>query len=346
MFKDISKKNENSFTFIDLFAGIGGFRLALEKLGGTCVFSSEIDPYATKTYLENFGHADLHFGDITLAETKAKIPETFDLICGGFPCQAFSIAGHRKGFEDTRGTLFFDIAEIISKHKPKYIFLENVKNLISHDQGKTIQVIENTINELGYVVGKKVLNSKTHANIPQNRERTFIVGFRKDLNVLIDTDDKNDLFSSVINLNHTKKVFKFPKPTSLKKTIHDCLEKNVDRKYYYEPTHQYYPILSDFMKSKDTLYQWRRVYARENKDHVCPTLTANMGEGGHNVPLVLVEDGIRKLTPRECFNFQGFPSDFKFPVGMSNAKLYKQAGNSVTTLLIEKIAIEILAVAK
>jgi DNA (cytosine-5)-methyltransferase 1 len=341
----MNKSTENHFTFIDLFAGVGGFRLALENLGGKCVFSSEIDPYATKTYIENFGDENTHFGDITLDEIKSKIPQDFDMICGGFPCQAFSIAGYQRGFEDTRGTLFFDVSQIINKHKPKYIFLENVKNLISHDQGKTIQKIEHTLKNLGYHVGKKVLNSKIHANIPQNRERTFIVGFREDLNIIVeDANHTTDLFSKV---NVDSKIFRFPKAIPLDQKIHDCLEKEIDPKYYYAKTHQYYQILSEFMKSKDTLYQWRRVYARENKDCVCPTLTANMGEGGHNVPLVLVDDTkdhkkIRKLTPRECFNFQGFPKTFKFPKGMSDSKLYKQAGNSVTTLLIGRIAQEIL----
>ncbi len=315
------------FTFIDLFAGVGGFRLALEKLGGKCVFSSEIDPFATRTYLENFGSDGTHFGDITLEETKAQIPQSFDMLCGGFPCQAFSIAGYQKGFEDTRGTLFFDIAEIVSRHKPKYIFLENVKNLLSHDQGKTIKVIEATLEGLGYTVGKKVLNSKTHANLPQNRERTFIVAFRSDLGISIESA--------------SAKSFNFPDAVPLEKKLVDCLEKVVDQKYYYTKT-KYYPILAEAMKSQDTVYQWRRKYVRENKNKVCPTLTANMGGGGHNVPLILVDDGIRKLTPRECFNLQGFPQSFKFPSGMPDSKLYKQAGNSVSTTLIERIAEKIL----
>ncbi len=311
---------EYKFNFIDLFAGVGGFRLALNRLGGRCVFSSEINESATLTYKENFGDDGTHFGDITLNETKSKIPDHFDILAGGFPCQAFSIAGHRKGFEDTRGTLFFDIAQILNEKKPKVVFLENVKNLTSHDHGNTFKTILKTLDELDYDVHYDILNSMTHANIPQNRERVFIVGFRKDL----------------------KCKFAFPKKIKLEKTIHHFLEKNVEDKYYYQPNHIYYQELQSTMKSKDTLYQWRRIYVRENKSNVCPTLTANMGAGGHNVPLLLDDKGIRKLTPRECFNFQGFPQDFKFPKNIANSRLYMQAGNSVTTTLIQLIAKNIL----
>lgn len=165
-----------SFKFIDLFAGIGGFRLALQNIGGKCVYTSEWENAAKKTYRENFG--EIPFGDITKESTKNYIPNQFDILCAGFPCQAFSIAGKRKGFADTRGTLFFDIEQIIAKHKPKVVFLENVKNLVTHDKGKTFNtIIEILEQKLGYKVFSSVLNSMTHANIPQNRERIFIVAF-------------------------------------------------------------------------------------------------------------------------------------------------------------------------
>jgi len=227
-----------SLTFIDLFAGIGGFRIAMQNLGGKCVFSSEIDKYAQQTYLANFG--ELPHGDITLKETKKHIPKNFDVLCGGFPCQAFSIAGNRLGFEDTRGTLFFEIAKIVKKHRPKAIFLENVKNLISHDNGNTLRVILNILEEkLEYKVSYAVLNSMTHANIPQNRERIFIVAF----------DPKQ-----VKNCN----TFKFPKAVPLKKTIHDfLLQEKQDEKFYYPKTHKYYPELLKTVIKKDTVYQWR-----------------------------------------------------------------------------------------
>jgi DNA (cytosine-5)-methyltransferase 1 len=165
-----------TFKFIDLFAGIGGFRLALQNVGGKCVFTSEWNNDAQKTYRENFG--EVPFGDITKEQNKNYIPDKFDVLCAGFPCQAFSIAGYQKGFADTRGTLFFDIEQIVEKHKPKVVFLENVKNLVSHDNGNTFKTILDILDtKLGYKVFHKVLNSATHANIPQNRERIFIVAF-------------------------------------------------------------------------------------------------------------------------------------------------------------------------
>lgn len=312
-------KSETEFKFIDLFAGVGGFRLALQNVGGKCVYSSEFEPNAKFTYANNFGKVP--FGDITLDKTKSKIPEKFDILCGGFPCQAFSIAGHRKGFSDTRGTLFFDIQQIVEKHRPKVVFLENVKNLLTHDKGNTFNVIRETLEEkLGYKVFFKVLNSLTHANVPQNRERIFIVAF----------DPKQ-----VANYNN----FEFPGAVELTRTIHDILQpgKQLD-KYYYKKDHMYYPELERTMTSKDTIYQWRRVYVRENKNNVCPTLTANMGAGGHNVPLVKDDYGIRKLTPRECFSFQGYPENFVLSTILADSKLYMQAGNSVTMPLIQRIA--------
>jgi DNA (cytosine-5)-methyltransferase 1 len=311
-----------SFKFIDLFAGIGGFRLALQNIGGKCVYTSEWENAAKKTYRENFG--EIPFGDITKESTKNYIPNQFDLLCAGFPCQAFSIAGKRKGFADTRGTLFFDTEQIIAKHRPKVVFLENVKNLVSHDKGNTFKtIIEILEQKLGYKAYSSVLNSMTHANIPQNRERIFIVAF-----------DPNQV------KNWSK--FKFPEKIELTKTIHDILEKGKqESKYYYQEEHKYYPELEKTMTSKDTVYQWRRVYVRENKSNVCPTLTANMGTGGHNVPLIKDNFGIRKLTPRECFSFQGYPENYILP-NLAASKLYKQAGNSVTTTLVERIAREII----
>ena len=312
------------FKFIDLFAGIGGFRIALQNVGGKCVYTSEWNEAAKITYQANFG--EVPFGDITKDRVKNYIPQEFDVLCAGFPCQAFSIAGNRKGFADTRGTLFFDIEQIIEKHKPKVVFLENVKNLVSHDNGNTFKTIISVLEEkLGYKVFTKILNSMTHANIPQNRERIFIVAF-----------DPNQVG------NYSQ--FKFPSEIKLKKTIHDILEKGKQAEnLYYKEDHAYYPELEKAMTSKNTVYQWRRVYARENKSNVCPTLTANMGTGGHNVPLIIDDFGIRKLTPRECFLFQGYPENYILP-NLANSKLYMQAGNSVTTTLIERISNEIIKV--
>lgn len=315
-----------SFKFIDLFAGIGGFRIAMQNAGGKCIYTSEWNKDAKITYRENFG--EMPFGDITKEAVKNRIPnENFDIICAGFPCQAFSIAGYQKGFSDTRGTLFFDIEQIIEKHRPKVVFLENVKNLVSHDKGNTFKVIIEILEEkLGYKAFYKILNSMTHGNVPQNRERIFIVAFDPD---------------QVPNYEK----FEFPKEIKLTKTIHDFLEKGKqDEKFYYPETHQYYPELQKTMISKDTVYQWRRVYVRENKSNVCPTLTANMGAGGHNVPLIKDDFGIRKLTPKECFAFQGYPMDKFILPNIANSKLYMQAGNSVTTSLVERISKQIIKV--
>ena len=312
------------FTFIDLFAGIGGFRIALQSLGGKCVFSSEWDANAQKTYFYNFG--EIPYGDITKESIKNCIPDGFDVLCAGFPCQAFSIAGYRKGFEDTRGTLFFDVAEIIKRKRPKAVFLENVKNLYTHDNGKTFAVIKATLEELGYVVYHKVMNSMEYANVPQNRERIFIVCF-----------DPNQV------KNHHQ--FSFPERTELTHTIHDCIDPEInDKALFYGAKFIHYEELKRDMVSMDTIYQWRRQYVRENKSNVCPTLTANMGTGGHNVPLILTKYGIRKLSPKECINFQGYPKEYQFPTSIANSAKYKQAGNSVVVPLITKVCQNIMSI--
>lgn len=312
------------FTFIDLFAGIGGFRLALNALGGECIFSSEWNLDAQKTYYSNFG--DYPFGDITKKETKACIPEKFDVLCAGFPCQAFSVAGYRKGFEDARGTLFFDVAEIIKTHRPKAVFLENVKNLKNHDDGKTYGVIRNILeNELGYKVFDCVMSPDEYVDIPQNRERIFIICF-----------DPNQIPLEQIE------QFKFPTAKKATRKIEDFINYEVDDEaFFYREKVLFYDQLIATMKRSDTVYQWRRQYVRENKSNQCPTLTANMGTGGHNVPLILTPKGIRKLTPRECLNFQGYPKEYKFPE-IAKSKQYMQAGNSVVVPLIKAVAEKML----
>ena len=189
--------------------------------------------------------------------------------------------------------MFFDIEQIVVKHRPRVVFLENVKNLVSHDNGNTFKTIISVLEDkLGYKVFTKILNSMTHANVPQNRERIFIVSF---------DPTQVDNFAD----------FRFPGEIKLTKTIHDILEKGKQAEnLYYKEDHAYFPELEKAITSKDTVYQWRRVYVRENKSNVCPTLTANMGTGGHNVPLIRDNYGIRKLTPKECFLFQGYPENY------------------------------------
>ncbi len=328
------KANDNpTFKFIDLFAGIGGFRLAMQANGGECVFSSEWDDAAKQTYYENYG--EIPVGDITKDETKSLIPKHFDVLCAGFPCQAFSIAGYQKGFDDVRGTLFFDVADILEKHRPKAFYLENVKNLKAHDSGKTFAKIMDVLqNRLGYVVDSKIMNPCEYANVPQNRERIFIVGFDpKQINIPKE-NYKDNVFQ-----------FYFPKKIKLEKTIHDIIDDSVsDEKLFYREGHLYYNKMKDVITNPDTVYQWRRIYVRENKNNLCPTLTANMGGGGHNVPIIKTSKGIRKLTPEECLGFQGFPikKGFHFPSSMAQSKKYKQAGNSVTVPLITRVAKQLI----
>jgi DNA (cytosine-5)-methyltransferase 1 len=308
--------------FIDLFAGIGGIKIGFENAGFQCVFSNDFDENTKITFDFNFAELfevkkQMVFGDIQKIPAS-QIPD-FDVLCAGFPCQPFSVAGYKQGFEDKngRGNLFFDIVRILKEKKPKAFFLENVKNLKTHDKGNTIKIIlENLEDKLGYYVKAKVLNTMDYGNLPQNRERIYIVGFL----------DKK-----------AYENFSFPEKIKLDKTINDCLEeKEVDNKYYYNDKPLYQELKKE-IKKRNTVYQWRRKYVRENKKKVCPTLTANMGMGGHNVPLVLNGKGIRKLTPRECANFQGFPQTYKFP-NIADSHLYKQLGNSVSIPVIQRIA--------
>jgi len=303
---------------IDLFAGIGGIRKAFEKAGFKTVFANDNDPKCKITYDLNFLAPKLTVKDIKKINTH-DIPH-YNFLLAGFPCQSFSIAGYRKGFKDHRGNLFFEIARILDKTKPAGLFLENVKNLQGHDKKRTFKIIKETLEKLGYHIKYKVLNSMYYGNIPQNRERIYIVGFRKRLY----TDH-----------------FKFPSPKPLTKTFKEMLQKEVDKKYYYEGKPLYEKLLK-YDISEETVYQWRRIYVRENKKGVCPTLTANMGTGGHNVPIIKDKKGIRKLTPLECARLQGFPLDFKLPNNLPDSALYKQFGNSVTVPVVETIAKQII----
>jgi DNA (cytosine-5)-methyltransferase 1 len=303
----------------DFFAGIGGIRIGLEDAGFETVFSNDFDPFCKITYDLNFKEAHLTIEDIFRVDEN-KLPR-FDIFAGGFPCQPFSIAGHRKGFKDKgRGDIFFEITRILERIKPQVVFLENVKNLRSHDDGRTYKIIEKTLQKLGYHIKSEVLNTKDYGGIPQNRERIYIVGFR--------------------NKKYAER-FRFPKPISLKVKVSDLLETEVSEKYYYRLQSALYKELKDVVVSNGVVYQWRRRYVRENKSGVCPTLTANMGMGGHNVPIVKDERGIRKLTPLECLRLQGYPKSYRLPDGIADSRLYKQVGNSVSVPVIRRIAKEI-----
>ena len=307
--------NSESFSFIDLFAGIGGMRLGFEAAGGKCILTCEIDEDALATYAANFRpkHPHRYVRDI---RDLLEVPK-HDVLVAGFPCQPYSIAGLRMGLEDERGQVFLEIVRILRESKPRAFLLENVKGMMSHSSGTTFAYMTKLLEECGYTIKAEILNSMTHANVPQNRERVFIAGFRDP---------------------GASERFRFPQPTPLKSTVHDCFEVSpVDARYYYDNKYGCSKELAKVVRSPDTVYQWRRQYVRENKSNVCPALTANMGSGGHNVPIILRADGIRKLTPRECANLQGFPKSFKLPE-LSDSRLYHQFGNSVTVPLIRRIA--------
>lgn len=306
------------------FAGVGGIELGFKQAGFDVIWSNEIDEKAVETFKLN--HSNYIINDDIKNIKNEDVPD-IDVIVGGFPCQAFSIAGYRKGFEDERGEIFFQLARIINAKLPRVVFIENVKNLLSHDKGNTYKVIKETLESYGYHLKTMVLNASEYGNIPQNRERIYIIGFKNELDLI---------------------NFRSIEPIELFQSISDIIdyEKKVEDRYYYrEDNCKFYDELANNIKNKDTLYQWRRVYVRENKSNLCPTLTANMGTGGHNVPLVLTKHGIRKLTPKECFLFQGYPKDFTLP-DLAQSHLYKQAGNSVVVPVIQRLAHEIMQAIK
>lgn len=318
--KNKKARRKNKMKAIDLFAGIGGIRIGFEAAGFETAYANDIDKKAAETYRINLGQIDeANLFEIIKEKGMKRIPKRFDILLGGFPCQPFSIAGHRRGFADKgRGDLLFGVIEILKARKPKAIFLENVKHLQNHDDEKTFKRIENELKKAGYYIKPEVINSMTHGNVPQTRERIYIVGFRSP---------------------RTMMKFHFPDKVPLTKSMKDILEKNVGDNYYY--TDKYKNIYARLKKDvirKDRFYQYRRVYVRENKTGVCPTLTASMGQGGHNVPIIKDSKGIRKLTPRECARLQGFPESFEFPKTQSDMHLYKQIGNSVTIPIIARIA--------
>ena len=334
------------FKICSLFAGVGGIDLGFLKASDKFIIevANEIDNNAIKTYKNNFNH-NLVEGDIEQILTSGeycKLVKDVDILTAGFPCQPFSVAGYQKGFEDNRGNMFFYILKYIelSNKKPKVLMLENVKNLLTHDDGKTFETMVRMLNDVGYHVKYKVMNTSDYTYIPQNRERLFIVCFLDKENY-----DKFDFLNiPILSDDENWKIKKNEK-------IHDIIkEDECYTEFYY--TKEKYPKLFDNeldisqeISKEDTFYQIRRRYVRENKSGVCPTLTANMGTGGHNVPMIKTKYGIRKLTPEECFKLQGFPigNGYMLP-DIAKSHLYKQAGNSVTVPVITLIAKEILKV--
>ena len=319
------------FSFIDLFAGIGGFRIAMQNLGGKCLYSSEWDEQSQKTYKANFG--EIPFGDITKPETKKYIPDNFDVLCAGFPCQAFSIAGKRGGFEDIRGTLFFDVAEIIKTKQPKAFFLENVKGLTNHDKGRTLATILNVLrNDLNYFVPEpKIMNAKDFG-VSQNRERIYIVGFRKDLNI---------------------NEFEYPKPFDTKTCFADIKEEKVPTTKYYLST-QYLQTLINHKSRHESKGNGFGYEIIKDNGIANAIVVGGMGRERNlvidnritdftpetKIKGVVNREGIRRMTPREWARLQGFPDKFKITV--ADASAYKQFGNSVAVPAIQATAEKVI----
>ena len=313
------------FTFIDLFAGMGGFRLAMQAQGGKCVFSSEWNAYSQKTYFANFG--DMPFGDITKEVTKSFIPEKFDVLCAGFPCQPFSIAGVSKkkslgretGFKDkTQGTLFFDVADIISRHRPKAFFLENVKNLTSHDKGNTFRVIYDTLKELRYSVHYLVMDGQTY--VPQHRERIMIVGFDEDV-------------------YGGKETFSFPEQHEATRSIKEILDPNIDPKYTLsDKLWAYLQNYAEKHRAKGNGFG----YGLVDLNGITRTLSARYYKDGSEI---LIPQGKghnpRRLSPRECARLMGYPDKYRID-RVSDVQAYRQCGNSVVVPLITAVSEQII----
>ena len=307
-------------TFIDLFAGLGGFRLALESLGAKCVYSNEWDIPAQKVYAENFG--DIPEGDITKVDEKS-IPN-HDILCAGFPCQAFSISGKQRGFEDSRGTLFFDVARIVKEKRPRIVFMENVKNFATHDNGHTLEVVKATMEELGYNFFQKVLNSVDYG-VPQKRERIYMICFRKDLDV-------------------TK--FSYPKPFPLKTHVEDFLlkDENLVKNLYINRPDTVFNGIEDNRYSDKSIRlgivnkggQGERIYSTKG---IAITLSAYGGGVFSKTGGYLINGKTRKLHPRECARIMGYPDTYK--ISKSSSQAYKQFGNSVVVDVLQYIGIEI-----
>ena len=307
-----------NFKFIDLFCGIGGFHQAMNQLGGECVLASEIDKYAIETYKENYGINP----NVDIRDLKVENIPKHDVLCAGFPCQPFSIGGYRKGFCDTRGTLFFEVERILKAKKPQAFLLENVKGLTNHDKGNTFKVIKQSLTNMGYSIFYQVLNSKDYG-IPQNRERIYIVGFKKKVS-----------------------SFVFPSPIYSKSNINELLEHDVEGHDLSETASKHLEKhLQDYLEKKDINEEYP-IFATEIRPSRCslrndgcsPCLTAKMGTGGNNVPVLATEN--RKLTVRECLRLQGFPESYKMKDNYSQS--YKQIGNSVTVPVVKLIAKEMV----
>lgn len=303
-----------------LFSGIGGIDLAFQEAGFEIVWANELDRYASDTYEHNFGVGTLVRGDIKKINAH-DIPE-YDVLVAGFPCQAFSTAGKQRGFEDDRGNLFFQVVRIVEATKPKVVFLENVANLLEHDEGKSFLTVYNALAPLGYSFKYQVMEPYEYANIPQTRARVFIVGFLDDAQCF---------------------RFRFPEKIELTQTLGTLFNRTIkhDDCYYYDQNSRFYTGLTECVKQTDCVYKIFDWGIARKPYNLCPALTAYMEKCSERVPIILDDFGIRRLTPYECLKLQGFPERFKFAPGTPLRKAYKQVGNSVCVPLVKRIAEQI-----
>jgi DNA (cytosine-5)-methyltransferase 1 len=324
-------RSHNTVTVGCLFAAIGGFCRAFRQHDATVLWANDKDKFAAETFKLNFPDVRYIAKPVEDLSVHRDNLHHVDVLTAGFPCQAFSIAGEKRGFEDPRGLLFLHIVRIVKefgKKKPKIILLENVKNLMAHDSGRTFKRIQTEIQKAGYWfsdANARTLNTADFTDIPQNRERVFMVAMNR--------------------AHFRANTFVFPEP-AVPRTIRPVrsfldLRSKADPAHYFTPDSQYYELFRNEIErgGKDQVYQLRRSYVRRNMSNMCFTLMANMGEGGHNQPVIKDRWGIRKLTPRECARLQGYEDSwFQIPAHLSNAQIYKQIGNSVTIPLVARLA--------
>lgn len=300
-----------------LFSGIGGIDLAFQQAGFKLSWAIEKDAACCRTYRHNFKDAHLIENDIRFVDPSML--SVVDVITAGFPCQPFSVAGKQRGFNDPRGHLFYEVGKFISAYKPRFIFLENVPNLMDHDDGKTFLVIHNVLADLNYSIRYRVLRASEYGGLPQIRDRIYIVAFREQE----DCD-----------------VFQFPDKIDLNVTIEDILQRNQKKHdiYYYSECDSFYKRASKIVTKRDSIYRVYHDSVKVTQNYMCPTLTASMGITKNQIPLIIDDYGLRKLTLKECLDFQGFPKEFYFPKNITLNDAYKQVGNSVCVPVVQRIA--------
>lgn len=297
-----------------MFAGIGGIDLGFEQAGCEIVWANEIDKYACKTYRLNFGDSFLVEDDIKNISTK-DIPQ-FDILTAGFPCQAFSSVGLLQGFDDPRGNLFFEVIRVVKDIKPRVVFLENVANLLKHDDGNTFNVIKGLLEELGYTVLFQVMNAKEYGNLPQQRNRIYIVAFRFKKNL---------------------SKFKYPDMVPLTRTAFDLYDKEKQKDKYYMNGHRMWDRMMEYMTERNRVYRFTDWGLSRSREGICPTLLAAMGSRFERIPFFYDDYSVRLMTPRECVRMQGFPEEFVLPE-TNEKQVYKQIGNSVAVPVVYRIA--------